>query len=70
MEIDSISIKTGFIQTAFPTENKGDTSRILMGEGGTKDYVRAHTLRARSGKSLTVGVQGPLKGEVQTIFIS
>ena len=39
-------------------------SRIFIGGGGgwAKDYVSAGTLRARKSKSLSAGVQGPLKG--------
>ena len=32
-----------------------------LGGGGAKDYVHARTSCARSPKSLTAGVQGPLK---------
>ena len=32
----------------------------LGGGGGAKDYVRPRTSRARTPKSLTAGVQGPL----------
>ena len=39
-------------------------SRIFIwgGGGGAKDYVRERTLGARNTKSLSAGVQGPLKG--------
>ena len=32
------------------------------GGGGAKDCIRERTLRARNPKSLSAGIQGPLKG--------
>ena len=32
------------------------------GGEGAKDYMRNRTLRARNPKSLSAGIQGPLKG--------
>ena len=39
-----------------------DPGYSVGGGGGAKDYACARTLRARSPKSLTAGVQGPLSG--------
>ena len=33
----------------------------LKGRGGAKDYMRERTLRARNPKSLSAGIQGPLR---------
>ena len=34
---------------------------FFWGGGGTKDYMREHTLWAQNPKSLSAGIQGPLK---------
>ena len=42
--------------------HQGRTHAGFLILGGTKDYVRARTSRARNPKSITAGVQSPLKG--------
>ena len=39
-----------------------DTGFSFRGGGGAKDYMRERTLRTRNPKSLSAGIQGPLKG--------
>ena len=52
----------------FPHQNKSpsgsgaDPGFSFGGGGDAKDYMRERTLRARNPKSLSAGIQGPLKG--------
>ena len=41
---------------------QGRIQDFHLGGGGTKDYMRERTLRARNPKSLSAGIQGPALG--------
>ena len=43
-------------------EMQGRIQILIWGGGGAKDSVRVHISQVRSPKSLSAGVQGPLKG--------
>ena len=44
------------------SQTSGADPGFSFAEGGAKDYMRERTLRAQYPKSLSAGIQGPLKG--------